>query len=275
MTYREILALVDTAGTEAVLGAAAALSQRFQAHVVALHAEPDIFIPFEMGMAGDTSVLIDIQQRNASAGTAAALRAIEQASQRSGVAIEPRVVRGSTESSAVLHSRYADLVVMGLGAPTSRGTNAIQVAWETIVLSCGRPVLAVPPGRPGRSIGQRILVAWRPTREATRAVHDAMPFLAGAEAVQVLTLNPDAATKRDAGADIGHHLARHGIKVEAVSDTVDEAYVGKTVLDAAMAFGADLLVAGAYGHTRLREYLLGGTTMHLATHAQIPLLVSH
>lgn len=274
MSFKDILALVDSAPLEAaMLRVASSLATQFDAHLVALHAEPLAYVPVEVGAAFAPS-LIEEQERAARRATEAAMLAIDVAA-RGGRHIERRTVRGDADSVAILHSHYADLVVMGLGSMTASGANAPSVVWENIALGAGRPVLAIPAGFSGEAVGRRIVVAWRPTRESTRALHDAMPFLVRADAVRLMTLNAQTPVGRFVGADIGTHLARHGVKAEVISGESPDASVGPTLLDQAKDFGADLLVAGAYGHTRLREYLLGGTTQYLATHVRVPLMVSH
>ncbi len=135
-------------------------------------------------------------------------------------------------------------------------------------------------------MGERVLVAWNATREATRAVHDALPFLVKAKEVVVYRINPPQ-TGHASGADIAAHLARHGVKVEA-HDTVSKLPasetavigprsmgVGDLLLSAAADFSSDLLVMGAYGHSRVRELVLGGATRYVLQHMTVPVLMSH
>lgn len=167
-----------------------------------------------------------------------------------------------------LHARYADLTIVGQASP---GTS--DHVTETL-MRVGRPILAVP--RHGRypRIGQRVLVAWNASREATRAVFDSLPLLAGAANVTVMTM--DAADEdRVPGADIGLTLARHGIKVDVVHSTLGDIDAGNALLSRAADQGADLLVMGAFGHSPLREKVLGGATRHILDHMTVPVLLSH
>ncbi|BAE51398.1 universal stress protein [Paramagnetospirillum magneticum] len=168
-----------------------------------------------------------------------------------------------------LHARYADLTIVGQAASGSS-----DHVTET-VMSVGRPLLAVP--RHGRfpSVGRRVLVAWNQSREATRAVFDALPLLAGASSVTVMTMDAEDGDGRVAGADIGLTLARHGIKVDILRSTSGDIDAGNALLSRAAEQGADLLIMGAFGHSPLREKVLGGATRHILDHMTVPVLLSH
>lgn len=167
-----------------------------------------------------------------------------------------------------LHARYADLTIVGQASP-----GASDHVTETL-MRVGRPLLAVP--RHGRfpRIGNRVLVAWNASREATRAVFDSLPLLAGAANVTVMTMDAEDGD-RVPGADIGLTLARHGIKVDVVHSTLGDIDAGNALLSRAADQGADLLVMGAFGHSPLREKMLGGATRHILDHMTVPVLLSH
>jgi nucleotide-binding universal stress UspA family protein len=114
-------------------------------------------------------------------------------------------------------------------------------------------------------------VAWNATRQAARAVHDAMPFLEAAAKVTALTINAD----EDPAADLARHLARHGVKAEASTLKSDDVEVGALLLSRAADLSADLLVMGAYGHSRLREVVLGGATREIFRSMTVPVLMAH
>jgi nucleotide-binding universal stress UspA family protein len=123
-----------------------------------------------------------------------------------------------------------------------------------------------------------VLVAWNTTREAARALNDAMPILARAKKVTVLSINPPSGEMGRPvwpGADISLHLARHGATAEASSTVSGDIDAGNTILSRAADFGADLIVMGGYGHSRQREFLLGGVTRTLLQHMTVPVLMSH
>lgn len=275
MTYKTILAYVDVdagiASTPA-LTAAAAVAGRFRAHVTALHVEPDIYIPI-----GPTfpAQMIEWQERSAEERTAAARKVVEAVERSAGTPIEWRTERGDPGVVAATHALYADLIVTSMHTGNPKRAD-INLVFESVLLSTGRPVLAIPTAPNSAAIGKRVLIAWKASRGAARAVQEALPFLAKAEAVQVFELHDEAERPTRAyGADIALHLSRHGIAVEVGHGPAADGEVGKAVLERARAFGADLIVAGAYGHTRMREYVLGGTTVHLLRNAQVPVLMAH
>jgi nucleotide-binding universal stress UspA family protein len=119
------------------------------------------------------------------------------------------------------------------------------------------------------------VIAWKCTAEASRAVHDALPILVRAKSVTVMEVNPPAGrAPHIAGTDIAAHLARHGVRVEVSPTTAAEIGVGDAILSRAADLGADMIVMGAYGHSRLREFVFGGVTLHLLRHMTVPVLMS-
>ena len=149
---------------------------------------------------------------------------------------------------------------------------------ELVALASGRPILAVPYAGQFETVGRRVLIGWNATREATRAVNDAMPLLAAADVVTVLTIDareaPDAHGELP-GADISLHLARHGVKATIERTVSAGVPAGEVLLSRAADLGADLLVIGAYGHSRMRELLLGGATRSILQSMTVPVLMSH
>jgi nucleotide-binding universal stress UspA family protein len=194
--------------------------------------------------------------------------------ERPGLAVEWRVAHGDLAKVVAAQSRYADLLVLGPSSPVEMIALDGRHLAVPVVLAAGRPVLFVPTGAaPG--VGRRIAVAWDGSREAARAVADALPLLAGAEKVWVLLVRPRvAAGEEPPGADVAHHLGRHGAKVELVRID-EEGDTGALLLRRSAALGADLLVMGAYGHSRLRDLVLGGATRTVVERARLPVLMSH
>ncbi|MFI4933927.1 MAG: universal stress protein [Caulobacterales bacterium] len=170
-------------------------------------------------------------------------------------------------------SRAADLIVAG---GTSHKTDPYRDADAgELALISGRPVLVAPPKGPALS-GKRIVLAWKDTREARRALTDAMPFLESAEAVQVLAVCPeiDAKNARIQVDDVAAALKRRGAKAEA-EVVVHTHPDGFQILRQASQFGADLIVCGAYGHSRMGEWVFGGVTRDLLSQDERYLLLSH
>ena len=178
-------------------------------------------------------------------------------------------------SEVGVHAYYADLVV--IARPESAGQTAGPPGLaESLVLSSGRPIIVLSP-RGTVSRIRRILVAWNATRESIRAVADALPLLVKAEAVEVLVVDHErhpAGHSQEPGADIACHLARHSVHVEVRRLSSGGKNVGRLLLSQAAAFGADLVVMGAYGHSHLREWMFGGVTRTVLYEAGLPVLMS-
>jgi nucleotide-binding universal stress UspA family protein len=152
----------------------------------------------------------------------------------------------------------------------SRG-GALEIV-EQIVTAAGVPVLALPPDPP-RDIGPVVLVAWKNSREAARAAHDALPLLRAAERVVLCAVGEGEGTAAGLE-DAAAMLDRHGVPVRPERVGGTDAGAGEVLLAQAAAHRADLLVMGAYGHSRLRELVLGGATRHVLWHATLPVLLS-
>jgi nucleotide-binding universal stress UspA family protein len=177
------------------------------------------------------------------------------------------------------YARYADLVVAGQDDPDDPESFIADHFPETLVMSAGRPVLFIPYTGVFPALGANIMVAWNGSRESARAVHDALPLLQRAENVTVVRLNEHKDEPRDnriPGADIALMLARHGVKAElAALDGVGNLPPGDVLLSRASDLGADLVVMGAYGHSRWQELVMGGATRSMLESMTVPVLMSH
>lgn len=272
--YKDILVYADATKVAPVcLDAAAGLASAHGAHLTALHVTPPPFLTPDIG-AGVPLEMIQWQEKREREIAAQAEREVIAARQRTGQDIEWRCVAGEIVPTVEIYSRYADLVVVGQGGRDDDPSIVADDLAEAIVLGAGRPVLILPSYGSFPKVGEHALIAWNRTREATRAVHDALPMLVRAKSVAVLEVNPDPRPHL-AGAEIGQHLARHGIKADVGVAVVSDIDPGNTILSRAADVGADLLVMGAYGHSRLREYILGGVTRHILKHMTLPVLMSH
>jgi nucleotide-binding universal stress UspA family protein len=280
MSYKTILVHLDGGERPGErLEVALGLAETFDAHLVGLLALRQTYIPsFALAEAGPT-IVSAVERRRAETARAAeaAFRAATARHGRS--AVEWRTSDLDPLVATRLSARYADLVVVGQNDPgggESSGT-APDFA-EALVLSAGRPVLLVPYAGRFAGVGRRILVAWNAGREAARAVTDALPLLTRADAVHVVAFNPDqgGADHGDTpGADIGLYLARHGVKVSVAQQQNKELAVGQQILSLAADLSVDLIVMGAYGHSRVRELMLGGATRTLLDSMTVPVLMSH
>jgi nucleotide-binding universal stress UspA family protein len=198
---------------------------------------------------------------------------------REGLEGEWRAVEGDAVDLLALHARYADMTV--LGQPNDDESffgSAADSLLVNVLMSSGRPVLAIPYAGQFERVGDRVLIAWNGSREATRALNDALPLMAGATAVTVLAINPSHGINGDGdvpAADIALHLARHGVKAEAAHTIVEDISEGDALLSYASDIGADLIVSGGYGHSRAREMIFGGVTRTLIEEMTVPMLLSH
>jgi nucleotide-binding universal stress UspA family protein len=192
---------------------------------------------------------------------------------------ESRVVDGDVSPVMALHARYSDLSVITQPEPGQWLDEQSPLLAPELLLHSGRPLLMLPAvGEPPQSLGSRVLVGWDGSREAARALADALPLLERAASVQVAVFEaPRASDGRHGalpGADIGQWLARHGVNVE-VQHLVTEVAVGDALLSHAYDWQADLIVVGGYGHSRFRETMLGGVTRTLLRSSPVPVLMSH
>lgn len=281
MPIKDILLHLDaTPASRARLDFAAELAVRHSAHLFGLHVV-DIALPLAAaGDFGGGAALLELfaqLQADAQAAAKPVAAGFHDTLRRTGLSGEWRLVEGSLPGQLALQGRYVDLVVMGQADPTSPDP-AVRAGIEAALFETGRPVLLLPHAATPRRPGRHALLAWNARREAARALHDALPLLAAMEEVTVLTVTPDeAANDRDArsGADVATHLVRHGLRAGARSVAAGGLAVSEVLLNEAADVGADLLVMGAYGHSRLREFVLGGVTRTLLRQMTLPILMSH
>lgn len=182
-----------------------------------------------------------------------------------------------TDSVTALAALY-DLVVLGQPDPDKETGGALGLRPAEVVLGAGRPVLVVPYAGDFPQIGKRALVAWNASREAARALHDAMFILQKAEAVTVVEvepLPPAAGSAQVRASDVAEALVRRGIPATAQTETAGDIAIPDLLLSRAADLAADLLVMGAWGHSRLREYVLGGVSRGLFQSMTLPVLMSH
>lgn len=177
---------------------------------------------------------------------------------------------------AVTWGRVADVNV--LGALRKPLPDVERALFAGLLFETGRPLMWVPARARWPGKGARAMVAWRPGASASRALHDALPLLRDAAAVDVVMVEPKVGATADSampGADVGAHLARHDLKVEVVTLPREGQGTGEALLRYARETGAAWMACGGFGHSRIRETVLGGVTRHLREHATLPVLFSH
>jgi nucleotide-binding universal stress UspA family protein len=272
MTYKTLLVHIDEGARCAErLELGLALAGRFGAHLVALCAFERPRIPsYALAEAGEAVLEIERRRRaEAMQRVEAAFRAAER---RAGGKAEWRVSMDDPASALCLSARYADLVIAAQPEPDDVAGRSLA---GELALGCGRPVLFVPYAGRFADAGKRVLVAWNASREAARAVSDALPILARADAVEVVAFEPGGDHGEVPGGDIALYLARHGVRANAARDVAPGVDIGSRILSRAADAGADLIVMGAYGHSRLRELALGGATRTLLEAMTVPVLMAH
>lgn len=277
MGWKNLLVQIDGGRADGKrIDVAITLAQRFEAHLAGLFviAEPTVpgFMVAQMPMDLRKE---QIARRRKHAETAA--DGFRAALTRAGLPADCRIDSADevdVAGVAALHGRHVDLMIVGQPDPDVPPPGGPWLVGD-VALACGRPVLAVPYIGAGPAFGERVLVAWDGSREAARAVNDALPLLRRAAEVFVVAVNPPTEPGRLAGVDIALHLSRHGINVEAKTLEVRDIGVGDALLSHVGDLGADMLVMGAYGHTRFQESLFGGVTRQVQESMTVPVLLSH
>jgi nucleotide-binding universal stress UspA family protein len=172
------------------------------------------------------------------------------------------------------HTRTVDLAIVGLGDPDRVEDNPQGFQPEDLILAAGRPVLGIPTANVPKRLGSTVLVAWEGSRAACRAMNDALPLLAAAERVIVLSIGAEDRALPMAEAAAAH-LRRHGVPAEPSAIEDDDLGIGDVILAHADRLNADLVVAGAYGHSRMSHAILGGVSRTLLRQMMVPVLMSH
>ena len=275
MSLKDLLVTVDGDSLNpSPLALAAWLAGRFEAHLTGLH-------PSSTARAGlysasfDTALFDAAMQANfvlLEQCAIAARAGFEAVTRRNGLAAEWRIARGFPAPETVLNGRSVDLVILGQRWSDYDGLRYPDPA--DVVLDVGCPVLIVPRAGQFERIERHALIAWNGSREAARAVRDALPLLKLVANVTVLAVNPKDGDE-EPGADIALHLARHGLTVEIDRTTVPDMGAADALLSRAADLGSDLIVMGAYGHARMRETILGGVTRSMLEQMTVPVLMSH
>jgi nucleotide-binding universal stress UspA family protein len=203
------------------------------------------------------------------------LRILGDVTTRDGITYELRLCEGEIGEALMLHARHAAIAVLGAGRRPSRKMSALTLS-EDVIFASGRPSILLPPAWPAeRSIPKNILIGWNASREAARAIADAMPFLIGAESVRLVVVPEPKISHllgQDPGADISRHLARYGVAV--IIDCLEGANAGELLLSRAHDTGADMIVVGAYGQPKITEFVFGSATHTLLADPRIPILLS-
>lgn len=269
-----LLHVADDKRVEERAKIAIGLARKFDAHITALFTIPQPRMPaYVMGY-----VPVDVTERierEAEERGREAERKFEELVRREGVKAEWRMARGLPSNAVTMHGRYSDMVVLAQPDEDEEELPAeILELPHDVVMQVGGPVLSVPYAGRFDSLGKTIMIGWNGTREAVRATRDAMPFLKQAERVLVFSVNAEDGDHYP-GSDLSTHLARHGVRAEATHTVAKDIEVGDAILSALSDNSCDMLVMGAYGHSRMREWAFGGVTRKIFREMTVPVLMSH
>ncbi len=279
MAFKNLLVHLDSSKASVKRAEAAiAFAAEHGAHLAALAAMPVPTMPSYVE-AQIPAAVIEQAQSTLREELAAVGEAFGARAKAAGIGYEFRqaITREPMADLVSRHARYADLTILGQADENDPQTGDPEFAGD-VILGSGRPIMMVPYIGAMQPPGRRIMVAWDASREAARAVSDALQLLRSAETVQILIVNPRRGARahgEEPGADIATHLARHGVKVEVKVFDQRDLSVSDVILARMADEGIDLLVLGAYGHTRLREMVLGGVTRDLLRAMTVPLFMAH
>jgi nucleotide-binding universal stress UspA family protein len=278
MGLNDIVVYVDSSeATKARVGFAVALAKEHGAHLIGIAFAPTALLPLygaDVGFADMSEVMASVRTQGANA-----LRAFEARANADGVSVEAELMQGMSEEfphDFAHAARHVDLAI--LGQPRDGDPLIGQYALvERCLFASGRPVIIVPALTDKPSLEGTIVAAWDGSAEAARAINDALTFLKPASRVVLVVgvmsgQDDEQAPQTD---DMMAHLKRHGVTAEALRVKAGEGDIGRLLLSTAKSLDADLMVMGAFHHSRWREFILGGVTLTVLEEATIPLFMAH
>ncbi len=255
---------------------AVSVADAFGAHVVGIAFVFDPIVPIS-GTGYIPAEVIDTQLADNQSAAKAAIDRFAALASRAGVSAEPLTLSASAAGAGDQFGRIArrfDLAIVGQAEPE---TSAVEeLIAESTLFQSGRPMIVVPYIQKAPLKLDRVMVCWDGSRQAARAIADAMPLLEKAGKVEiVIVANERGKQDEIEGADMGQHLARHGLEVDVKRITAGNIDVADALLSHVADSGTDFLVMGGYGHSRLREFVLGGVTHSILRSMTVPALLSH
>lgn len=279
MSYKTILVHCDAGkAADARFNAAVELAGRHRAHLVGLHAKP----PFEPQVYGDASYALDrfydAHEQTVKASEDTSRTLFEKATKGTGLSVEWRSANGYADQLLALHARYADLTIVGQADPNRDDLPPPSGLPESVAMASGRGTLVVPFIATPRMPMGKVMLCWNGSREAARAASDALPLLRAATDVTVLSIEPKRSDGNDGShpsADIAVWLGRHNVTATVKRDMAPDADAGEVILSRAMDYGSELIVMGIYGHSRLRELVLGGASRTILASMTVPVFMAH
>jgi nucleotide-binding universal stress UspA family protein len=270
-----VLPLLKGADADVAVDYAVSVAAAFEAHLAGVAFAYET-VPAAMLIDDVPPDWIDDLRTEADNAAKAAVARFEEAARRAGIAAESRRLDASFAGTGDLFGRIArrfDLSVVRQAEPDEQTPAGLIIT--AALFDTGRPVLLVPYIQKSPLALDRAMVCWDGGRNAARAVGDALPFLARAKAVEVVVVGDRPKSDEMSGADIAHHLARHGLPVTLKRIVAPEADVAGVLLSHAADVAATFMIMGGYGHSRLREFVLGGATRGVLSQMTVPTLMSH
>ncbi len=279
MSYKTIVVHLDCGERRSErLGLSVEIAAAFDAHLLGVFALDTMRVPaYALAEAGPAIMEIE-RRRRADAALQAEREFRERVANRVANA-EWRTLAGDPVDAVTFCARCADLVVIGQLDPETYEADCVPTYFvQDVVLGAGKPVLIVPFAGHFGQVGWRAMVAWNASREASRAVWDALPLLKRSEAVELVSFDANKTPidpYEEARNEMKRYLARHAVNATASRLVLGEISVGDAILSRAADLAADSIVMGAYGHSRLRERVLGGATRTVLDSMTVPVLMSH
>ncbi|HUI16247.1 MAG TPA: universal stress protein [Alphaproteobacteria bacterium] len=278
MAFKDLLVHLDTSPYCKVrLALAETLARRFDAHLTGLYVMPPATLSplladqFPPKLLEEADAQVGQRRDKVEALFKSAVKAL-------GAKAAWLEAEGDEAELVARTARHADLAILGQTPPKDAVPGIPSDFPERVVMGSGRPALLVPYAGRFKTLGERVLIAWNSSPQSARALGAALPFLAAARHIEVLSIaasQDEDDDMRDSGAAVVQYLSRHKIQAEAHHLIATDIGVGDMLLSRAADEAADLIVTGVYGHSRLRELVLGGVSRDLLARMTVPLLTAH
>lgn len=274
-----VVNLNDTDNLDHLLGTCSSLAVRHGAHVTGVYIIPSVEVYAVYGGIAMADV-VDAQRLRYQAMSKDVRKKFEHIMGLNSLSHEWRELDAMSSSIGrefAQQCRFADLGV--IAQVDSNESCGVEPSFaEYVVMEAGRPVLLVPRGKSFETIGNKVLMGWNGSKEAARACFDALPLLSADSDIDIIWVDPQKQRTQAGnvpGAELATTLARHDLKITAEPMPTSDTDAGNALLTHAGDVGADLLVMGAYGHSRVREFIFGGATEHVLNNMTVPVLMSH
>jgi len=255
---------------------AVSVAAALEAHLTGIAFIYDPVVPIS-GAGYIPAEVIETQRDDNESAAEAAIKIFSAATDQAGISAEPLITSASLAGAGDKFARMArrfDLAIVGQAEPEISSME--QIIAETTLFESGRPLMMVPYIQKAPFKAENVMICWDGSRTAARAVADAIPIIRNSGRVEIVMVATERGKQDEIdGADIGQHLARHGLKVNVHRISGAGIDVGDALLSHAADSGADFMVMGGYGHSRLREFVLGGVTRSIFESMTVPVLISH